>query len=315
MYKYKKLEDLDVLDDFMLNAIASDPDVAEPFFREVLSVLLEREIGEISIHSQMVIPADTPEKRGICLDVEISERDDSPAKCRIYNVEGQNYKENFLQKRCRFYQAKKDSKGLKRGERNWSKLPDLYMIVITNYDPFGKDCMIYSFENMCRKYPDIAYNDGLKFIYFNTSGSKDGTTAIKQLLTYLDCSKIESVTNNTIAQIHNYVSDIKLSAEVKHRYMTVGEWLDREKEIAIAEGLAEGLEKGLAEGLKKGREEGREEGQEKERLETFLGIIKEFGEIPKELEERAKNLDRDALRTWIKLAARADSMQEFLEKI
>lgn len=76
--------------------------------------------------------------------------------------------------------------------------------------------MIYTFENTCRKYPNIDYNDGLKFIYFNTSGTKDGTIAIKQLLTYLDCSKIECVTNNTIAQIHNYVSDIKLSAEVKH---------------------------------------------------------------------------------------------------
>ena len=239
MRDYKKLEDLDVLDDFMLNAIANDPDVAEPFFQKVLSVLLEREIGEISVHAQVFVPADTPEKRGICLDVEISEQDDSPAKCRIYNVEGQNYKENILQKRCRFYQAKKDSKKLKRGERDWSKLPDLYMIVITNYDPFGEGSMIYTFENVCRKYPEITYEDGLKFIYFNTSGTKDGTTAIKQLLTYLDCSKIECVTNENIAQIHNYVSDVKYSAEVKHRFMTVGEWMDRQTEIMRAEVQAE----------------------------------------------------------------------------
>ena len=239
MRNYKKLEDLDVLDDFMLNAIANDPDVAEPFFQKVLSVLLEREIGEISVHAQVFVPADTPEQRGICLDVEISEKDDSPAKCRIYNVEGQNYKENFLQKRCRFYQAKKDSKKLKRGEQDWSKLPDLYMIVITNYDPFGEGSMIYTFENVCRKYPEITYEDGLKFIYFNTSGTKDGTTAIKQLLTYLDCSKIECVTNENIAQIHNYVSDVKYSAEVKHRFMTVGEWMDRQTEIMRAEVQAE----------------------------------------------------------------------------
>ena len=239
MRNYKKLEDLDVLDDFMLNAIANDPDVAEPFFQKVLSVLLEREIGEISVHAQVFVPADTPERRGICLDVEISEKDDSPAKCRIYNVEGQNYKENFLQKRCRFYQAKKDSKKLKRGEQDWSKLPDLYMIVITNYDPFGEGSMIYTFENVCRKYPEITYEDGLKFIYFNTSGTKDGTTAIKQLLTYLDCSKIECVTNENIAQIHNYVSDVKYSAEVKHRFMTVGEWMDRQTEIMRAEVQAE----------------------------------------------------------------------------
>lgn len=47
----------------------------------------------------------------------------------------------------------------------------------------------------------------------------------------------------------------------------------------------------------------------------WLDREKELGEVPKELEERAKNLDRDELRTWIKLAARADSMKGFLEKI
>ena len=307
MRNYKKLEDLDVLDDFMLNAIANDPDVAEPFFQKVLSVLLEREIGEISVHAQVFVPADTPEKRGICLDVEISERDDSPAKCRIYNVEGQNYKENFLQKRCRFYQAKKDSKRLKRGERDWSKLPDLYMIVITNYDPFGEDSMIYTFENVCRKYPDIRYEDGLKFIYFNTSGTKDGTTAIKQLLTYLDCSKIECVTNENIAQIHNYVSDVKYSAEVKHRFMTVGEWFDRHQ--AIAE--AEGREKGLAEGLAEGRAEGRTEG----RMEALLDILSDMGPIPQEIYKCLEDKDEETIRRWIKVAAKAESIEAFWEAI
>ena len=32
----KKLEDMNVLDDFLWNAIANDPDVGESFFREVL---------------------------------------------------------------------------------------------------------------------------------------------------------------------------------------------------------------------------------------------------------------------------------------
>ena len=295
MYTKKNLEELDVLDDFMMNAIANDPDVAEPFFREVLSVLLEREIGEITVHAQVVIPADTPERRGICLDVAISEEDDSPAKCRIYNVEGQNYKEVFLPKRCRFYQAKKDSKGLKRGERNWSKLPDLYMIVITNYDPFGKGSMVYSFENVCKDYLDIDYDDGLKFIYFNSAGTKGGTESIKQLLAYLNCSKIECVTNNKIAQIHNYVSDVKQSAEVKNRYMTIGDWLDREK----------------AEAIKEGRAEGRAEG----RVEALLDILADLGQIPEEFHVCLQNIDEATVKQWIRNAARAESLDEFFESV
>ena len=61
MSKRPKLEELNVLDDFLLNAIANDPDVGEAFFREVLSILLEREIGEIQVKAQSVIPGDSPE--------------------------------------------------------------------------------------------------------------------------------------------------------------------------------------------------------------------------------------------------------------
>ena len=63
--------------------------------------------------------------------------------------------------------------------------------------------------------------------------------------------------------------------------------------------------------LKMVREEERAEG----RLETFLDTLSELGEVPEALKERAKKLDKDTLRAWIKIAARADSMQEFLEKI
>lgn len=87
MQKRKSLEELNVLDDF----------------------LLEQDIGEISVKAQTVIPGNTPSLRGIRLDVEIRQEDHSPAKCRLYNIEAQTYKEENLQKRCRFYQAKKDS--------------------------------------------------------------------------------------------------------------------------------------------------------------------------------------------------------------
>ena len=236
MGKRQRLEDLNVLDDFMLNAIANDPDVGEPFFREVLSILLERDIGEIIIKAQSVIPGETPELRGIRLDVEIQEQNNSPAKCRLYNMEAQTYSGENLQKRSRFYQAKKDSKLLKSGEKDWDKLPDLYMIMITTFDPFGKDGMIYTFENTCKEYPDLENKDGLKYIYFNTAGIKGGTKTIKQLLSYLKHSKIENVTNEQISHIHNYVETVKQAAEVRNRYMTIGEIMD----VSKAEGRIEG---------------------------------------------------------------------------
>ena len=63
--------------------------------------------------------------------------------------------------------------------------------------------------------------------------------------------------------------------------------------------------------LKMMREEERAEG----RLETFMGILHDLGEIPPEILERARVLDAETLKQWIKLASRAESMQEFLGQI
>ncbi len=116
------------------------------------------------------------------------------------------------------------------------------MIMITTFDPFGKGGMIYTFENTCKEYPDVENKDGLKYIYFNTTGTKGGTESIKQLLSYLKHSKIENVTNEKISHIHDYVEAVKQSAEVRDRYMTIGEMLDASK--------AEGIEIGRLEMVK-----------------------------------------------------------------
>lgn len=69
----KKFEELNVIDDFMMNAVASDVIVGEPFCRTVLSVLLSRKIKKVKIVAQKVLPAFAPGLRGIRMDVEIQE--------------------------------------------------------------------------------------------------------------------------------------------------------------------------------------------------------------------------------------------------
>ena len=78
------------------------------------------------MHAQSIFQGDTPELRGIRLDVEITEKIDrsteegESAECRIYDVEAQNREVADLPRRGRFYQAKLDSKGLESGEKSWS---------------------------------------------------------------------------------------------------------------------------------------------------------------------------------------------------
>lgn len=289
----KELKELDVLSNFMMNAIANDPDVSEPFFRLLLSILLEIEIGRITVQAQSVVPGDTPKLRGIRLDVEVTEHleeNGKTANCRIYNVEPQLYVDN-LPKRSRFYQAKKDSKRLKKGEKNWNMLPDLYMLIITNFDPFGEDSMVYTFENICREFSDLEYKDGLKFIYFNTSGTRNATKAKKELLTYLNSSKISNVTNEDIAQIHDYVSSVKQSADVEERYMTIGEIIDAK----------------VAEELDRARIEGR--------IASLMDILADLGDVPEEVYNRICGADEATLKQWTKLAAKSECMEAFIEQI
>ena len=67
--------------------------------------------------------------------------------------------------------------------------------------------------------PDVEIREqdskGLKYIYFNTTGTKGGTESIKQLLSYLNHSKIENVTSEKLSHIHDYVKTVKQTSEVR----------------------------------------------------------------------------------------------------
>lgn len=78
-YTRKPLEELDLIDDFLLNEVTTNREVAEPFCKTVLSVLLQKEIGKLRIVAQRTIPAPNPTMRGIRIDVEIEEYASSQA--------------------------------------------------------------------------------------------------------------------------------------------------------------------------------------------------------------------------------------------
>jgi predicted transposase YdaD len=70
-----------------------------------------------------------------------------------------------------------------------------------------------------------------------------------------------------------------------------------------------------AEGHKEGHKAGLEAGLRAGRLEDLMDRLRELGEISSEFAERIKTLDTDSLKKWNRLAARAESMEAFLEQI
>ena len=120
------------------------------------------------------------------------------------------------------------------------KLPNLYIITITNYDPFGYGYMMYTVNNVCQEVPELVYEDGLKFIYFNTKGTLGGTKTIKNLLNYIQESKIQNVTDDITKEMHEYVCKVKTLPEVRSGYMTLEEKIFYERLKAKEEGREEG---------------------------------------------------------------------------
>lgn len=234
-YTKKSFEELDVIDDFLMNAVATDPEVGEAFCRKTLSVLLQRTIGKIRVVAQRAIPAATPEHRGIRMDVEIEEISDENSLLNIYDIEPHKWDSRSLPKRNRFYQAKIDGRYLRSGEMDFDKLPNLYVITITNYDPFETDYMMYTFRNQCIEVPNLPYEDGLRFIYFNTTGTKGGNREIRNLLDYIQNSKENNVTDETTRELHEYVRRVRVQPEVKQEYMKFDEIIAYERRDAAQE--------------------------------------------------------------------------------
>lgn len=165
-YSNKPFEELDVLDNFLMNAIATDKDVGEAFCRKVLSVLLQRKIGKVRVVAQYTLPAQNPRYRGIRMDVKVEH-----------------------------------SRYMKRGDDDFSRMPNLFVITILNFDPFGYDYMMYTFENHC------AEVEGLKFIYFYTGGTKGGNGNIKTMLQYLHHSTADNAMDDTTKELQCADSD------------------------------------------------------------------------------------------------------------
>ena len=282
----RSLEDLNVIDDFLMNAAASDREGGEEFCRLILSTLLEREVGKIHINTQKVISAGAPNLRGIRMDVEIIES--AGELINVYDIEPCRYHKRGLEKSNRFYQAKIDSRYMESGERDFTKLPNLYIITILPYDPFGENYMMYQIINQCLEVPGLEYKDGLRYIYFNTTGKKGGSPAIRELLQYFQNSTETNARSERLQRIHEHVKKVKVLPEVREEFMRLDDIIYYE----------------------------REEADQNRAVQDILELLEDCGEVSEELKNKINvQTDKETLRRWHKLAARAESLEEFKTKM
>ena len=298
MKRKKQLKELTLKDNFMFGAVMMEEENCKRFLELALGFPIER--VEVSKEKSIVYH---PEYKGVRLDVYAKNEHNTR-----YNVEMQVAKKAELGKRVRYYHGQIDMELLLSGS-DYTELPEVYVIFICDFDPFGKKKYRYTFTKQCEEEPGAQLQDGCKSIFLSTRGENDREVP-GELVSFLNFVKADLSESETdfeddfVEKLQNTIRRIKSNREMEERFMIFEEMLRDER----AEGKAEGIAEGKAEGIAEGKTEAV--------LEMLLELMNDLGEIPDELRNRiASEKDLETLKKWHRLAARSESLDEFLEKM
>nr|WP_295280845.1 Rpn family recombination-promoting nuclease/putative transposase [uncultured Blautia sp.] len=227
MTKHKPLAELDLLDDFLFNALLAYPEYGRRFCRKFLKILFGRDFKNLNIVTQKSYGGLDTGYHGARLDVYIEEGDevevDSTNVSAIYDIEpDKNNKRkdiDAIPQRTRFYHAIIDRRCLKSGQ-SYDRLKKVFVIFICPYDPFGDDRMIYTIRNQCVENPELPYDDGARTIFLYTKGKKGrDNESLSQLLDYMENTTRENAVTEELEDIQEMVDVVKEDAEVTVAYM------------------------------------------------------------------------------------------------
>lgn len=288
-----KLEDMNLLENFLFESVLSYPEIGEKFGKKLLEIIFGRQFDQLKVFPQKIYPGSDSDLHGTRLDVYFEEGDfDSVMKNGIlktvYNLETErNNKKDAvraLPKRVRFYHAKIDAKSLRAGS-SYDQLKNVIIVMITPFDPFGRNRMIYTIRNRCVEDPDMPYDDGAVTIFLFTRGTYGIVSEeLRQLLTYMEHTTRENACNDDLQEMHRMVEQVKQSEEVELSYMSMYE------EYRMV----------------------REDAEMETRQENILELLEELGEIPASLEKEIREQESiPVLKQWHKIAAKVNSIQEF----
>ena len=210
-----------------------------------------------------------------------------------------------IRKRARFYQGLIDSPILKSGKRTkYRHLPSTMIIFITQEDIFGQDLAKYTFTEQCEEIAGMHLEDGTTKVFLNMS-SKNGTPELVSLLQYMKDTTLENpniiVKDKRILKLAEIVEEVKQSEEWEAIHTSI-------YSMGIKKGREEGRTEGLTQGITTGTLRGK--------AQSVLELLAELGSIPPETEHKINNeTDPAVLSSWLKTAARADSIESFIREM
>ena len=232
----KKLAEMNLLDDFLFWTVISDKEFGPQLARYLLRVILNRPVGEVKVHAQYSLPGNDTDFHGIRMDAYVSEEKDSEDGAgqvtgELYDIEPDKIrsKKSALPLRVRFYHALIDAKSLESG-KNYDSLMPTYVIMITDYDPFDRNRVLYTVRNRCLEEPDMPYEDRMYTLFLYTDGEQcDLPADLIHLLKFIKSTTKENSVNTDLETIYHMVEDMKQREEVQKAYMKFQEMLQEER--------------------------------------------------------------------------------------
>ena len=286
----RTLQELTIKDDFLFGAVMLE----EANCRRLLELAAGISVGSVEVSREKSFVYH-PEYRGVRLDVYAKDE-----KNTRYNVEMQVVKRAGLVKRARYYRSQMDMDLLLAGYE-YEELPETYVIFICDFDPFDAGLYRYTFESRCREENSRSLGEGCRYIFLSTYGRNEDDVP-EALVKFLDFVHADFQTSqgdfqdDFVSQLQRTVQKVKESRDMEERFMTLEEL------------LKDKMEEGRSEGRAEGRKEGRKEGMS----QSLLILLQARGSVSEKLEKRiTSEQDAALLEKWLKLAAAAESVEQF----
>ena len=225
--KKKIIESLTLMDDLFMQVVLEEQACTE----YILQTILDK--SSLKLKEQR-LQKRLPNLHGRALVLDCLCTDE---KGLLYNIEVQNSSAGAIPKRARYHAALMDTHTLKKGEK-FSKLPESYVIFITDKDVLGEGEQLYQIERVIRKSGNL-FKDGSHILYFNTARQDDN--ALGKLAKDFKEANPKEIQSDVLSRRVSSLKEGKLDREGEKKMNVL---LEKYRKKAVEEGIEKGMEKG-----------------------------------------------------------------------
>lgn len=260
--RYREIvQSFTLMDDVFMTAVFQD---SLPCVDLVLQIILNRP----NLHATSVVTQHTLKNlhgHDVRLDIHAF------ADGQEFNIEIQRAKKGAVPRRARYHSSIMDANALAEGA-DYEKLPETYVIFITETDVLGKGKPLYVIRRMIEDDGDV-FDDGSHIVYVNTS-MVDEETPLGKLMHDFRCVQPEKMYYAVLAE---RTGAFKNTEEGAVGMNSMWEQFKQElMEEAREQGLEQGMEQGMEQGIMQGIAQGIAQGRETERLSSIRRLMTEL---------------------------------------